>query len=191
MQIGSPKKDKKTFYRGRQTQARDLKPQIFSFIIFFKVIVIIVEGEEEVLARLLPERRHFAPFALGRSAETLAPVDEAGDAHHLKHIILLFRSDILKIFWHQTGAETVFGQSLDAERVCYGRFAHITSPGLMVRDGFTVEPPTLTRPFLQASVEMLRVLKIRIAHSHLSILSSDFGISHFISRLHTDPANGQ
>jgi hypothetical protein len=51
------------------------------------------------------------------------------------------------------------------------------SPTLMVRDGLAVmalsPEPMVTRPFLHASVAMVRVLKMRIAHIHLSILTSD------------------
>ena len=47
-----------------------------------------------------------------------------------------------------------------------------TSPSFSGREGFTVVPPMVTRPFLQASAAMLRVLKIRAAQSHLSILAS-------------------
>ena len=41
-----------------------------------------------------------------------------------------------------------------------------------MREGFTLVPPTVTRPFLHASAAMERVLNIRAAHSHLSILAS-------------------
>jgi hypothetical protein len=50
------------------------------------------------------------------------------------------------------------------------------SPGLIHLDGFIAAPLIVIRPFLQASVEMVRVLNMRIAHSHLSIRSSVFGI---------------
>ena len=48
----------------------------------------------------------------------------------------------------------------------------MTSPIFTGRDGLTFTPDTDTRPFLQASVAIARVLKIRVAQSHLSILTS-------------------
>ena len=48
----------------------------------------------------------------------------------------------------------------------------ITSPGFTVRAGLTCEPFMLTRPFYQLSAAIVRVLKMRDAHIHLSILAS-------------------
>ena len=54
----------------------------------------------------------------------------------------------------------------------------ITSSIFIMREGFaTTSPPgvrNVTRPFLQLSVATVRVLNIRMAHSHLSILTSVF-----------------
>lgn len=48
----------------------------------------------------------------------------------------------------------------------------MTSPGFTVRAAFASAPLMLMRPFLQASAAMVRVLKMRTAHIHLSILAS-------------------
>ena len=45
-------------------------------------------------------------------------------------------------------------------------------PILMFREGFTATLSTITRPFLQASEAIERVLKMRTAHNHLSTLTS-------------------
>ena len=45
----------------------------------------------------------------------------------------------------------------------------MNSPHLMVCEGLTLEFPMVTRPFLHASAAIERVLKIRAAHSHLSM----------------------
>ena len=62
-----------------------------------------------------------------------------------------------------------------------GFFTLTTSPTLTVWLGLTFCPPIVTRLFLQASAAMERVLKIRAAHSHLSIraVSAIFFISFF------------
>ena len=46
------------------------------------------------------------------------------------------------------------------------------SPGFTMRDGFTWAPLMEILPFLHASQAMVRVLKMRTAHIHLSILAS-------------------
>ena len=46
------------------------------------------------------------------------------------------------------------------------------SPDFTVRAALACAPLMLIRPFLQASAAMLRVLKMRAAHIHLSILAS-------------------
>ena len=53
-------------------------------------------------------------------------------------------------------------------------FTLTTSPRLMMNEGLREMPPTVTRPFLQASAAMLRVLYMRAAQSHLSILALSF-----------------
>lgn len=65
-----------------------------------------------------------------------------------------------------------------------GFLTSTTVPTVMVRDGFTALPPMLMRPFLQASAAMLRVLKRRIAQSHLSILTSDAATLLIIKLVH-------
>lgn len=57
-------------------------------------------------------------------------------------------------------------------KVTGGLRTEILSPTLMVCDGLTFMPPMVTRPFLHASVAMERVLNMRVAQSHLSILTS-------------------
>ena len=47
-----------------------------------------------------------------------------------------------------------------------------TSPGFTMRAGLACAPLMQIRPFLQASEAMVRVLKMRTAHIHLSILAS-------------------
>ena len=58
------------------------------------------------------------------------------------------------------------------EYVTGGLRTCMISPILIVREGFTVVPDTDTRPFLQASAAIVRVLKMRVAHIHLSIRTS-------------------
>ncbi|EXY14150.1 hypothetical protein M087_3096 [Bacteroides fragilis str. S23 R14] len=58
------------------------------------------------------------------------------------------------------------------EYVIGGFFTWITSPGFIIRAAFTNDPLMLIRPFLQASAAIVRVLKMRTAHIHLSILAS-------------------
>ena len=53
-----------------------------------------------------------------------------------------------------------------------GFFTCITSPTLIMRAGLACAPLMHTLPFLHASAAMVRVLKIRAAHIHLSILAS-------------------
>lgn len=65
-----------------------------------------------------------------------------------------------------------------------GFFTSTTVPTVMVRDGFTTLPPMLMRPFLQASAAILRVLNKRIAHNHLSILTSDAATLFVVKLVH-------
>ena len=62
------------------------------------------------------------------------------------------------------------------------------SPGFMVLDGLATtavaaSAPTVTRPFLQLSVAMVRVLNTLMAHSHLSTLSSATAVGLFVVEL--------
>ena len=52
-----------------------------------------------------------------------------------------------------------------------GFFTLTTSPSLMRWEGFRLAPLIVTRPFLQAVAAMERVLKMRAAQNHLSILA--------------------
>ena len=64
-----------------------------------------------------------------------------------------------------------------------------TSPGFTMRAGLACAPLMLMRPFLQASEAMVRVLKIRTAHIHLSILAS--AISLLVELVHSDVDTSQ
>lgn len=57
-----------------------------------------------------------------------------------------------------------------------GFFTSILSPALIMWLGLTFVPSMLTRPFLMASAATERVLKIREAQSHLSILAEGFAM---------------
>ena len=50
--------------------------------------------------------------------------------------------------------------------------ASVTSPTLIIREGFIVTPFIMILPFLQASAAIVRVLNMRVAHIHLSIRTS-------------------
>lgn len=52
----------------------------------------------------------------------------------------------------------------------------VISPAFIVRDGFTETFPIETRPFLQASVAIVRVLKMRVAH-HPFVYRTSFSFS--------------
>ena len=87
---------------------------------------------------------------------------------------------------HITGRqESMFAADIEANRdklraeierksvlVIGGLRTWITSPTLIMREGLIVTPPIMIRPFLQASAAIVRVLKIRVAHIHLSIRTS-------------------
>ena len=55
-----------------------------------------------------------------------------------------------------------------------GRLICITSLILIILEAFTLVPPIMTLPFLQASAAMVRVLNRRTAHIHLSMRTSSF-----------------
>ena len=60
-----------------------------------------------------------------------------------------------------------------------------------MRDGLTVTPPIMMRPFLQASAAMLRVLKMRVAHIHLSMRTSFMALSFVVVLVHRQLDAGQ
>ena len=55
-----------------------------------------------------------------------------------------------------------------------------TSPTFTGREGFTFTLLMVTRPFLHASAAIDLVLKMRAAHSHLSILASMITVSPYL-----------
>ena len=66
----------------------------------------------------------FSAFALGGSAEAFAPVYEARDFHYVKQVELAAGGDVLHVFGHEFGTETVLGHGFDQKGIGHGRFAH-------------------------------------------------------------------
>lgn len=57
------------------------------------------------------------------------------------------------------------------------------SPVFIICDGLTLTPLMVTRPFLHAEAAIERVLNIREAQSHLSILAVSFAIRVLVVKL--------
>ena len=81
--------------------------------VFVKVVVVEIKVKVPAVFRpeisLLGEARKLATLAFGRTSEALAPVDKSGHLHHLEQVKLAFRRDVLHVFRHETGTETVLG----------------------------------------------------------------------------------
>src|SRR5690606_18168150 len=69
-------------------------------------------------------------------------------------------------------------------RVSGGFRTLTTSPGCTSREAFTGKSPISTRPFLQASVAILLVLKTRTAQSHLSTRTLSAMLFLFVEKIH-------
>ena len=80
---------------------------------------------------------------------------------------------VLQVIRDELRAHTILDQSDYLKREGDRRFTHLDHIAtLIMREGLIVTPPIMIRPFLQASAAIVRVLKIRVAHIHLSIRTS-------------------
>lgn len=61
----------------------------------------------------------------------------------------------------------------------------------MMREGLSCAPRKVICPFLQAAAAMVRVLKIRAAHSHLSMRASVFLLSIVVAHCKLNSAQGE
>ena len=108
----------------------------------------------------LSELLQFTTVFLGRTSETFRTVHETGDTVHLQNLILIRGCHVLQVIRDELRAHTILDQS-----------DYLKREGDR-REGLIVTPPIMIRPFLQASAAIVRVLKIRVAHIHLSIRTS-------------------
>ena len=81
---------------------------------------------------------------------------------------ILQRGDVVSLRGSLGAGKTVLAKGIAR---ALGISEAIVSPTFTSRDAFTFTPPMETCPFPQASAAKERVLKIRTAHNHLSILT--------------------